>query len=406
MQPFGWVQLKVLGTPENEMNVEHMRTTFPAGCKGINLLLLLLISSCGMAMDLPCSKQIDSIFSDLKSEDAPGAAVLVIQDGRIVVERGYGVTDLRTLHKIGPHTNFRLASVTKQFTAMAVMLLVHDGKLHYEDWLADFFPEFPEFGKLITIRHLLTHTSGLPDYEDLWSAQYPDVPEQQIPQITDAGVLKILSQQRTTKFPPGAKWDYSNSGYALLAVIVEKLSKQPFAQFLHDRIFEPLGMSHTIAYEKGKSEVPSRAYGHTRQRDTWQETDQSPTSAVLGDGGIYSSIRDLAQWDRALRHQTLLSEEDMRPALRSVQLSEGMLHGSAGMPVAYGFGWYLDPYKGHARMYHNGETIGFRSTIQRFLNDKLTIIVLSNRADINPESLALNVADLCFTLSRVRATCK
>lgn len=156
--------------------------------------------------------KMDSLLAPLKSTDAPGAAVLVIRDGKTVFERGYGVSDLRTMRPIDAKTNFRLASFTKQFNAMCVILLVHDGKLHYEDYLTDIFPEFPAYGKAITIRQLLTHTSGLPDYEDILDKQYPNTPEEKIPQIHDAGVLKLLEEQSAGKFPPGTKWDYSNSG--------------------------------------------------------------------------------------------------------------------------------------------------------------------------------------------------
>jgi len=355
------------------------------------------------------AKQVDSIFSSLKSSSAPGAAVLVVRDGRAVFRRGYGVTDLRTLRPIDAKTNFRLASFTKQFTAACIMLLAHDGKLHYDDHLTDFFPEFPAYGKSITIRNLLNHTSGLEDYEDLLMKQYPNTPPEKIPQILDAGVLKLLEQQTSGKFPPGSKWEYSNSGYAVLAMIVEKVSGKSFSEFLHERIFVPLKMNNTLAYEKGKNEVPHRAYGHSRiqiknghnEKDGWLQTDQSPTSAVLGDGGIYSSLDDLEKWDRALRDHTLLSEAEMQPALTPVQPTGGPAKSPEGAPISYGFGWFLNPYRddqnqAHKRMSHNGDTIGFGTTIQRFPNDddKLTIIVLANRADINPEELALKVADL------------
>jgi CubicO group peptidase (beta-lactamase class C family) len=338
--------------------------------------------------------QIDAIFSSLKSTTAPGAAVLVVRDGKPVFRRGYGVSDLRTLHPIDAQTNFRLASFTKQFTATCIMLLVHDGKLHYDDRLTDIFPEFPTYGKSITVRNLLNHTSGLPDYEDLLMKQYPDTPEEKIPQILDAGVLKLLEQQSSGKFAPGSHWEYSNSGYAVLAMIVEKISGKPFGQFLHDRIFVPLKMNHTLAYEKGKNEVLHRAYGHTEEKSVWHETDQSPTSAVLGDGGIYSSLDDLAKWDQALREHSLLSAEEMKAALTPVQFTGGSAKNSDDGNVSYGFGWFLDPYRGHDRMSHNGETIGFRTTIQRFPDDKLTVIVLANRTDINPEAFALKVANL------------
>ncbi|MGA8502489.1 MAG: serine hydrolase domain-containing protein [Candidatus Sulfotelmatobacter sp.] len=342
------------------------------------------------------SSQIDAVFASLKSATAPGAAALVVHNGRVVFRRGYGVTDLRTLQKIDERTNFRLASFTKQFTAACIMLLASDGRLSYDDHLTRFFPEFPAYGNSITVRNLLNHTSGLEDYEDLLSQQYPGMPEEKIPQILDAGVLKLLEQQTTVKFPAGTKWEYSNSGYAVLAMIVEKVSGKPFGEFLQERIFTPLKMNNTLAYERGKNKVPHRAYGHTRQVDGWHETDQSPTSAVLGDGGIYSSLDDLAKWDRALRLHTLLSEAEMQPALTPVQPTDGPAKSPEGSTVSYGFGWFLDPYQGHRRMSHNGETIGFRTTIQRFPDDQLTIIILANRADTNPEELALKVADLYF----------
>jgi CubicO group peptidase (beta-lactamase class C family) len=277
---------------------------------------------------------------------------------------------------------------------MAIMLLVHDGRLHYEDRLTDVFPDFPAYGKSITIRNLLNHTSGLLDYEDLMQQPSGAVPADKIPQIKDAGVLDILKQQKTTKFPPGTKWEYSNSGYAVLARIVEKASGQPFGSFLDDRIFIPLKMDHTVAYEKGKNEVTNRAYGNTREQGTWRQTDQSPTSAVLGDGGTYSSLDDLAKWDHALQQHTLLSEAEMRPAVTPVKVPDNSVRGPDGKPAEYGFGWFLNSYRGHRRMWHYGETVGFRTTIQRFVDDQLTIIVLCNRADPAPTDLALKVADL------------
>ena len=222
----------------------------------------------------------------------------------------------------------------------------------------------------------------------------PGTPPEDVPQIKDAGVLQLLKQQKTTKFPPGTKWDYSNSGYAVLAMVVERVSGQPFGQFLHDRIFAPLEMKQTVAYEKGKNTVINRAYGHTHEGGAGASMDQSPTSATLGDGGVYSSLDDLAKWDRALAHHTLLSEAEMKPAITPVQVSDGSVREPDGPPAAYGFGWFLNPYRGSSRMWHYGETVGFRTTIQRFVVDRLTIIVLCNRDDVVPANLALKVADL------------
>lgn len=357
----------------------------------LRLSLLFALLSIRLAAQTP--DQIDTIFKASKSHTAPGLAVLVIKDGKVAFERGYGVTDLRTNQKIDAGTNFRLASLTKQFTATAIMLLVHDGKLHYDDRLTDVLPEFPAYGKAITIRNLLNHTSGLKDYEDLMPSQ-DNVPEDKLVQIQDSGVLKLLEQQKEGKFAPGTHWDYSNSGYVLLGLIVERISGKPFGDFLHDRIFSPLHMDHTIAYQKGKNEVTHRAYGHSLIKDRWQQTDQSATSATLGDGGVYTSLHDLEKWDSALRNHTLLTEQEMAPALTPVRVPDASVQGPDNKPAAYGFGWYLNPYRDHRRMWHYGETQGFRNNIQRFPDDNLTVIVLSNRADTDPAVLALKVADL------------
>ena len=356
--------------------------------------------------EIAVEKKIDAIFSAVTRPDAPGLAVLVRDQRQILLTRGYGVRRLPGKLKIDERTNFRLASFTKQFTAMATMLLVHDGKLRYDETLAEIFPDFPAYGAPITIRHLLSHTSGLPDYEDLMEAAEKAkgpvwTPERQ---IQDDEVLALLKQEKSGKFPAGTSWSYSNSGYVLLGVIIAKVSGKPYGEFLQARIFAPLEMNHTVAYQKGKNEVANRAFGHSKVGGRLVETDQSSTSATLGDGGVYSNLEDLARWDEALRNQTLLGEKEFLPALRPARLTGGSeprwplepnddnLH--PGKPVSYGFGWFLDAYQGRQRMWHTGSTMGFRTVIERFtLPHGLTIIVLSNRTDLDPEKLALEVAE-------------
>ena len=357
--------------------------------------------------EIPQTQKFEALFSSVTQKDAPGLAVLIRKNGHTLFERGYGVRDLRTNAPIDSHTNFRLASFTKEFTAMAIMLLVHDGKLRYDQTLPEFFPGFPAYGQNITIRNLLNHTGGLPNYEDLmdaaekakgspiWSPEH---------QIQDAEVLSLLEKETKGKFPPGTSWSYSNSGFVVLGVIVARASGQSYGDFLHARIFSPLHMDRSIVYLKGKNEVANRAFGHSKEGDSLKETDQSSTSATLGDGGIYSNLEDLAKWDDALRNHTLLGAAEMQPALTpatlvngsrtlwpQAQASDDNLH--PGKPVSYGFGWFVDPYKGHTRMWHTGGTMGFRTVIERFTRDNLTIIVLANRTDLDPESLALKTAD-------------
>ena len=355
--------------------------------------MTFLATAAAWAPDAPRPAEVDAIFASLRSTNAPGCAVLVSKKGKPILERAYGVTDLTTPALIDDHTNFRLASVSKQFTAMAIMLLVHDGKLRYEDRLSDIFPDFPEYGKAITIRNLLNHTSGLLDYEDLMAAPDPTKPVEEI-QIQDRGVLELLKQQKTTKFAPGTKWDYSNSGYVVLGLVVAKVSGRTFDEFLHDRIFAPLKMNGTVAYIRGKNEVSHRAFGHTRVSSGWQKNDQSPTSATLGDGGVYSSITDLAKWDRALNEHTLLSKHEMNEAMTPVKVGDNSVRGPDGSPAQYGFGWFLNPYNGHQRVWHYGETAGFRTNIQRFTKEGVTVVVLCNRDDVTPGDLGLKVADL------------
>ena len=353
---------------------------------------------------------VDAVFNGLVQPNDPGIAVLIRQGGKDSFQETYGVRDLRSKAKIDAHTNFRLASFTKQFTAMAIMLLVHDEKLRYDETLTEIFPDFPAYGKATAIRNLLNHTSGLPDYEDLMDAVEKAKgpvwsPEKQ---IQDAEVLELLKKEKNGKFAPGTNWSYSNSGYVVLGLIIAKASGKSYSDFLHERIFAPLKMNHTIVFQKGKNEVVNRAFGHSKENDALKETDQSATSATLGDGGIYSNLEDLAKWDDALRNHTLLSEKEFQPALIPVKLNDGSephwpaepndgnLH--PGKPVSCGFGWFLDSYQGHVRMWHAGSTEGFRTVIERFTEaDGLTVIILCNRTDLEPEKLALQVADIFFS---------
>ncbi len=348
-----------------------MRFGVVASIGGFAVLMALLSLSNAASNAAPAripAAAIDTLFAKFVSAHDPGCAVLVIKDGKPVFRKGYGVADSRTLRKIGPETNF------------------------------DVFSDFPAYGKAITIRQLLNHTSGLTDYEDIMAKQYSGISDDKIPQIRDAGVLELLKRETDTKFTPGSRWAYSNSGYVVLAMVVEKRSGMSFGDFLRQRVFMPLHMEGTVAYEKGKNEITRRAYGNTKTPDGWRETDQSSTSATLGDGGVYTSLDDLAKWDAALTAHTLLSAKEMEPALTAAVAPNGapLQQADGSLAPLYGFGWFLDPYKGHRRYSHYGETVGFRNAIQRFPDDRLAVIVLSNRAEVDAPALAESVADLYF----------
>lgn len=374
----------------------------------MNVLLFLLLTT--VVAELMATgalpQDADRIFQSQVHSGEPGLAALVKKDGRILLAKGYGMRKVGSGEAISTDTNFRLASFSKQFTAMAIMLLVHDGKLRYETSLTEIIPSFPAYGKVITVRHLLTHTGGLPDYEELMEREEKEHGVRWTPehQIQDEEVLALLEKETRGKFAPGSSWAYSNSGYVVLGLIVAKVSGVSYGDFLQQRVFGPLGMKNTLVYQEGKNEIRNRAYGHSLEEGKFVVTDQSSTSATLGDGGIYSNIEDLSKWDDALANHALLSAEEMQPALTPVKLADGGEprwptaadddNLAPGQPVSYGFGWFLDSYQGHPRMWHSGSTMGFRTVIERFTEDRLTIVILCNRTDLDPSKLALQVADL------------
>ena len=367
----------------------------------------LALGSSNASADQSKVDELDKYFRSLfmaGSGKTPGFAVLVKQNGAVVFEHGYGVRDLRSKTRIDGRTNFRLASFTKQFTAMAIMLLEHDGKLRYDQTLTEIFPEFPAYGTPITVRNLLNHTGGLPDYEDLMDATEKKEdrtiwsPETQ---IHDAEVLQLLEREPQGRFPPGTKWEYSNSGYVVLGLVVAKVSGKPFAEFLRERIFAPLQMNHTLVFAKSKNEVANRAFGHSKKETNFVRTDQSSTSATQGDGGIYSNLEDLSKWDDALRNYTLLSEKDFLPAITpailppgaDAKLAEDVPASLRGRANAYGFGWFLNLADPHPLIWHYGDTMGFKTAIFRYTRDNLTVILLGNRTDLDQGAMALKAAN-------------
>jgi CubicO group peptidase (beta-lactamase class C family) len=306
----------------------------------------------------------------------PGASLLVVRNGKPVVLRSWGLADVEGGVPAAPTTNYRLASVTKQFTAAAILLLAQDNKLFLSDRASKWLPSLPKSARSITLHQLLTHTSGLVDYEDL-------MPEGTTTQVHDADVLKLIEGRDSLYFPPGTSYRYSNTGYSLLALIVERVSGKSFATFLHDRIFMPLGMTHTVAHQDGIDVVSNRAFGYANRNGTWTRHDQSTASAVLGDGGIYSSVDDMLKWDAAQYDSRLLDEEWRRVAFTP--------HTPTDKPdVSYGFGWRITG----ETLWHSGETAGFRNVIVRYPGRHLTVVILTNRDEGDPYETALAIAKL------------
>ncbi|GFE82118.1 hypothetical protein GCM10011487_41180 [Steroidobacter agaridevorans] len=334
----------------------------------------------GSCPEINVKTQIDQLMSRYDGP-GPGASLLIVRDGKPFVRRSYGFANLNDRTPAAPDTNYRLASVSKQFTAAAILLLAEDGKLNLDDSLRKWFPSLPNVATEMTIRQVLSHMSGLIDYEDV-------IPPDMTQQLHDADVLEILETQNRTYFPPGKGYRYSNSGYALLALLMGKASGKDFATFLKNRIFIPLGMTNTVAYEEGISTVKNRAFGYSEEQARWTQTDQSQTSAVLGDGGIYSSIDDLAKWDAALYDDRLLTDKSRALAFTPVTDTDDPT-------VRYGMGWRItDEPIGGRTLWHSGETIGFRNVIVRYPEQRLTIVLLTNRNDPEPYQTARAIGNL------------
>jgi CubicO group peptidase (beta-lactamase class C family) len=324
--------------------------------------------------------RVDALFADFAAPAAPGAAVVVAQGDSIVFARGYGLADVEHAVPVTPATSFRLASVTKQFTAAAILALVEEGKLRLDDRLGELLADVPAYAADVRVRHLLAHTSGMPDYEVLLGRGDG-------PQVTDRDVLVLLHRAKRLHFRPGTSWRYSNSAYALLALIVQRASGETFARYLRRRVFDRARMPTAVAHEDGVDTVVHRAYGYTVADGAWQRTDQNRTSAVLGDGGIYASAEELAHWSAALAHNAVIDAATFASATTPATLA-------SGARTAYGFGWFLDSYRGQRRQRHEGDSIGFRSAIQRYPDAGLTVIVLVNRGAAAIDALSDGVATI------------
>jgi len=336
------------------------------------------------------------------SAGQPGCVERVFRGDEVLLDHAFGVRRLGEAAPITAHTAFRLASVSKQFTAAAVLILVESGQLSLDARLADLLRGMPEYTRSITVRHLLTHTSGLPDYEALMdeAAAHGGPVYTATHQIDDAAVLRLLAATHAPHFPAGSRWAYSNSGYVVLGQIVAAVSGEPFGRYLETHVFKPHRLLSTHLRVPHQTLIAQRAYGHAGDSVAgWRLSDQSSTSATGGDGGIYSNVDDLTRWLRALdRGESVLSRQ-AQDVFTAVRLADGSAttwplepdddNLDPGGSVAYGFGWFVDPLSGHRRAWHFGTTEGFRTTIDWFPDRHVGSIVLCNRMDIDTRERAL-----------------
>ena len=308
--------------------------------------------------------KLDALLNSLLPHNGPGAAVVVIQDGKKIFEKFYGFADVADKIPIAAHTNFELASCSKQFTAMAVMILAEEGKLKYSDHLSKFFPEFRAVGHEITIDELLHHTGGLQDYFDVFDKHGKGA-------ITSHHVMEVLAKQPTLRFTPGEKYEYSNSGYMVLAQIVEKASGKRYPEFLKEKIFEPLKMDDTLVYDETHPHIKHSALCYKHSNDGFKKIEHDDWDCVYGDGSIHSTVDDLYKWDQALYTEKLVKATTLEEAF-----TEGKL--TSGKGTGYGFGWGIEHYQAKKVVSHEGEWLGYENLIYRIPELHFSVLLLSN----------------------------
>lgn len=332
-------------------------------------------------------KEVDQLFVRWKSMDEPGMAVGIIHDGELVYAKGFGMANLEVGMRNGPEVLYRIGSTSKQFTATAVALLTLDGKLDIEAPLTQYFPTFRENEPPVLVRHLLHHTSGIPDYIGIQfksggGSKAWFTPEQSMAVLAAAEL----------EFEPGSRFSYSNSNYLLLAELVRLVSGATLRDFARERIFDPLGMEDSRFQDRHDEVIVGRSHGYSRQteedRGDWK-VDITHLDHV-GDGGVFTSIRDLAKWDANFYENRLGHGQVLLERLHT----QGQL--SDGETIAYAMGLMVGSHRGLRTVSHGGAWVGYLAEMVRFPDQRLTVIVLANQTSVNPSTLALRVADLCL----------
>ncbi len=325
--------------------------------------------------------KVDKIFENWDKSDSPGAALAVIKGKKVVYTRGYGSANLEYDIPITPKTVFHVASVSKQFTAFAITMLADSGKLSLDDDIRLYLPRVPDFGKTITIRHLIHHISGLRDQWELLAMagwRLDDV-------ITKNHILKMVRRQKDLNFIPGEEYLYCNTGFTLLAEIVERIMKKPFRDWTQENIFDPLGMTSTHFHENHEQIVKNRSYSYSPQGEGFRKRVLS--FANVGATSLFTTVEDMAKWVMNFESKVIAND-----AIMAQMHEQGRLNG--GEKINYAFGQSIGEYKGLKTVGHGGSDAGFRSQVVRFPEEDFAIIVLSNLSSINTNRLAMQVADI------------
>jgi CubicO group peptidase (beta-lactamase class C family) len=320
----------------------------------------------------------DFVRTEMERQKTPGVSIAVIRRGEIVKVKGYGLANVEHQVPVKPETIFESGSMGKQFTSTAVMLLVEDGKIALTDSIAKYFPEAPERFRPITVRHLLTHTSGIPDYTTGTMDYRRDYTEDD---------LAKLAFGLTLEFPAGSRWNYSNTGYVLLGVLVHRASGKFYGDILRDRVFAPLGMK-TARIISEADIVPNRAAGYRLQNGELKNQNWvAPMLNTTADGSLYLSILDLIAWDRGLRARSVLRPESWAQVFTPAALTSGKHY-------PYGFGWGIREVAGQTVYEHGGSWQGFKTHIVRYQGDDLTVIALANLAQAQPERFCSGIVKI------------
>jgi D-alanyl-D-alanine carboxypeptidase len=322
----------------------------------------------------------DKALAAIYPADQPGAAAIVIQDGKVVLRKGYGMANLELGVPMAPDMVFELGSVTKQFTAAAILLLQERGRLRVEDEITRYLPDFPTHGRTITIENLLTHTSGIPSYTGLpeWYSRIRE-------DLKPADVIALF-KDKPLEFDPGERWVYDNSGYFLLGAIIEKVSGKSYERFVEEEIFQKLGMTHS-RYGHPEEIVPRRASGYSKNDQGFRNADFISMSQPYAAGSLMSTVDDLAIWDRALGGEALLKKASLDRMFTAYRLK-------SGLSTHYGYGMGVFDFEGRRILQHGGDINGFTTDVTRVPEDHLFIAILSNNdaSDPRPDAVALRIA--------------
>jgi len=345
------------------------------------LIQPLIPAQQGAAVAPAPAAAVDEIFSKWSSS-TPGCAVGVAVGGKPVLLKAYGMADLEHDVRNTPDTIFEAGSVSQQFTAMAVQLLASAGKLSIDDPVRKYIPELPDYGKPLTIRHMLSHTSGLRDWGSIEAiAGWPRTTRE----YTHAHVLEIVSRQKALNFDPGSRWSYSNTGFNLAAIIVARVSGMPFAEFSKQRIFGPLGLTHTSWRDDHTRIVKGRAVAYSL--DNGEYHIEMPFENVHGNGGLLTTVGDLLAWN-----ENLVNPKVGTPKLIAEMSTVG--HFNDGKPLAYGLGFFVEEHRGVHNVYHSGSTAGYRAHLNRFPDTRTSVAVLCNGSNGDASRSANRVSDV------------